>query len=139
MLSLPQGSQEVWEMPIYPPMYCHMPQFQKKTGQIPAPKVEGKVKVLVEKNGKFEEIVTEEGSSRLWSSWQIREQGWPKGTRKSAASKSMWVATTPPCVATMSVEYCQGQPRGPSSDGCAGEGSLPDKEAICVEEGQLVV
>ena len=36
-------------------------------------------------------------------------------------------------------DLCQGQPPGPSSDGGTGEGSLPDKEAICVEEGQLVV
>ena len=71
-------------------------------------------------------------------------------------SKSMWVASTPPCVATTSVEYvqwgrlcsnslhrshgvehgiidlCQGQPPGPSSDGGT-------NEAICVEEGQLLV
>ena len=32
-----------------------------------------------------------------------------------------------------------GQPRGPSNDGGTGEGFLPDKEAICVEEGQFVV
>ena len=67
----------------------------------------------------------------------------------------MWVASTPPCVATTSVEYvqserlcgvgdgshglehgisdlCQGQSPGPFSDGGAGEGSFPDKEAICV-------
>ena len=31
----------------------------------------------------------------------------PKGTRRSAACKSMWVACTPPCVATRSVEYVQ--------------------------------
>ena len=31
----------------------------------------------------------------------------------------------------------KGSPPGPSSDESAGEGSLPDKEAICVEEGQL--
>ena len=37
------------------------------------------------------------------------------------------------------IDLCQGQPPGPSSDGGTGEGSLPDKEAISVEEGQLVV
>ena len=37
------------------------------------------------------------------------------------------------------LDLCQGQPPGPSSDGGAGEGSLPDKEAIWVKEGQLVV
>ena len=36
-------------------------------------------------------------------------------------------------------DLCQGQPLGPSSDGGTGESSLPEKEAICVEEGQLVV
>ena len=36
-------------------------------------------------------------------------------------------------------DLCQGQPPGPSSDGGAGEGSLPDKEAIWVKEGQHVV
>ena len=29
-------------------------------------------------------------------------------------------------------DLCQGQSLGPSSDGGAGEGSFPDKEAICV-------
>ena len=78
MLSLPQGSQEVWEMPIYPLMYRHMPQFQKsRTGVLP---VEGKVKVLVEKNGDVEEIVRRAAtlyasSSRPWISWQSKRGG----------------------------------------------------------------
>ena len=75
MLSLPQDSQEVWEMPRYPPMYRHMPQFQKsRTGVLP---VEGKVKVLVEKNGEVEERAAMLSASifRPCSLWQTKRGG----------------------------------------------------------------
>ena len=36
-------------------------------------------------------------------------------------------------------QVCKDQPQGPSSDGLAGEGSLPGAKVVLGEEGQLVV